>query len=339
MTPVLAPVRPSHPAWLQALPHYDPGYDYQWERYEYASDFTTDPRYLVEDVKMPKGGIQESFEDSKIRMTDYVQERGLFPRRYCQIMEGRLIRDLQAWLARTHGDRLTVADFQDQVSPDMALWVTAVPLPLARSYSALTHGLPMLVMECVSDYSARDPNGTYEEWGSKLVLYAWLEIREYWIYDPTQNPVQFQGYRLVRPGQYQVILEAPEASGAYPSEVLDTVLTVTPDHNLHLWDAARDTWFDRSEVSRAEGLAEGRVQDRIDSFLRALPDTGLPPALQPELARHLERVRPHALSLPLTDIPDGGDLWRTLYQHGGPDRVPAAALWALMPTLPPDPAP
>ncbi len=192
--------RRSHPAWIQALPHYDPEYDYRWDEYIYESDFTTDPGYLVENVKMPQGEVQEKFIDNKPCLVDFVRYRQLFPGQHSCVHSDRLLRRLDRWLATTYGSHPRWERLPDRVSPDLALWVTAVPLPPNDSYSALTEGVPRLVMECVSRHSRRDSAGRYEEWSTKRTLYAWLGIAEYWIYDPTQEPVRWQGYQLVQPG-------------------------------------------------------------------------------------------------------------------------------------------
>ncbi len=338
--------RRAHPAWIQALPHYDPDYDYQWEHYIYESDFTTDPGYLVENVKTPQGEAQEQFEDNKQLVAAFVHYRNLFVGQSCRVIGDRLIRHLDQWLTTTYGAQPEWEQLPERVSPDIALWVTSMPLPLADSYSAAEVGLPRLVMECVSRHSRRDPDGNYEEWSTKYMLYAWLGIPEYWIYDPTQEPVRFQGYRLVKPGIYQAIPAVMDPPGAIPSTILDTALTVTADHTLQLWDMKQGTWFNPDTIIHAQGyavgLAQGRaerlVQERLTGFLRALPDTGLPLPLQADLAAYIERIRGHAMSLPLDIIPDAGTLWQTLYRYGGPDQVPAAVLWALMPPLPNDPA-
>ncbi len=326
--------RRPHPAWLQALPHYDPEYDYRWEEYVYESDFTTDPGYLVANVKTPQSAAQAKFVENKPRLVDFVRYRQLFPGQHSCVRWDRLLQHLDRWLVTMYGPHPRWERLPDRVSPDLALWVTATPLPPDDAYSALTVGVPRLVMECVSRYSRRDSDGCYEEWSTKRTLYAWLGIAEYWIYDPTQEPVRWQGHRLVQPGTYQTIPAAADPRGASPSRVLATTMRVTADHVLQLWDATRDTWFDQSAVAFAQGFAEGLAQGRLDSFLRTLPGTGLPPDLQASLTAYMERLRPHVHALPLAAIPTAGTLWQTLAQHGGPEQVPHDALWALMPPVP-----
>ena len=51
----------SHPAWLQALWHYDPNYAYAPETYEYGPYNTTDPCYIEDGVRLSPNSYHDEF--------------------------------------------------------------------------------------------------------------------------------------------------------------------------------------------------------------------------------------------------------------------------------------
>ena len=94
-------------------------------------------------------------------------------------------------------------------------------------------------------------------------------------------------------------------------------------------------------AGRAEGLTAGRAEGEIVgvlvSFRRALVDSGLDPRLAAEVEAHADRIVEAArrgVRFDLDDIPDAARLLAAIRDGGGPARVSAERIWALLPHIP-----
>ncbi|MDE0670341.1 MAG: hypothetical protein OXH72_01160, partial [Caldilineaceae bacterium] len=90
-------------------------------------------------------------------------------------------------------------------------------------------------------------------------------------------------------------------------------------------------------AGRAEGLAAGEIVGVLVSFRRALADSGLDPRLAAEVEAHADRIVEAArrgVRFDLDDIPDAARLMAAIRDGGGPTRVSAERVWALLPHIP-----
>ena len=94
-------------------------------------------------------------------------------------------------------------------------------------------------------------------------------------------------------------------------------------------------------AGRAEGLtaglAAGEIVGVLVSFRRALADSGLDPRLAAEVEAHADRIVEAAqrgVRFDLDDIPDAARLMAAIRDGGGPARVSAERIWALLPHIP-----
>ena len=98
---------------------------------------------------------------------------------------------------------------------------------------------------------------------------------------------------------------------------------------------------ERHTAGRAEGLtaglAAGEIVGVLVSFRRALADSGLAPRLAAEVETHADRIVEAArrgVRFDLDDIPDAARLMAALRDGGGPAKVSAERIWALLPHIP-----
>ncbi len=94
---------------------------------------------------------------------------------------------------------------------------------------------------------------------------------------------------------------------------------------------------ERHTAGRAEGLAAGEIVGVLVSFRRALADSGLAPRLAAEVETHADRIVEAArrgVRFDLDDIPDAARLMAAIQDGGGPARVSAERVWALLPHIP-----
>ena len=88
---------------------------------------------------------------------------------------------------------------------------------------------------------------------------------------------------------------------------------------------------------RAAGRAEGQIEGVLVSFRRTLADSGLDHRLAAEVEAHADRIVEAArrgVRFDLEDIPDAARLIAAIRDGGGPTRVSAERIWALLPHIP-----
>ena len=94
---------------------------------------------------------------------------------------------------------------------------------------------------------------------------------------------------------------------------------------------------ERHTAGRTEGLAAGQVEGVLVSFRRTLADSGLAPRLAAEVEAHADRIVEAArrgVRFDLDDIPDAARLMAAIRDGGGPAKVSAERIWALLPHIP-----
>ncbi|MXZ23484.1 MAG: Rpn family recombination-promoting nuclease/putative transposase [Caldilineaceae bacterium SB0665_bin_21] len=94
---------------------------------------------------------------------------------------------------------------------------------------------------------------------------------------------------------------------------------------------------ERHTAGLTAGRAEGEIVGVLVSFRRALADSGLDPRLAAEVEAHADRIVEAArrgIRFDLDDIPDAARLMAVIRDGGGPARVSAERIWALLPHIP-----
>ena len=94
---------------------------------------------------------------------------------------------------------------------------------------------------------------------------------------------------------------------------------------------------ERYTAGLAEGRTAGKIAGLLVSFRRALADSGLDPRLAEAVEAHADRIVEAArrgVRFDLDDIPDAAPLIAAIRDGGGPARVSAERIWALLPHIP-----
>ena len=244
---VVAPAR--HPAWLRALWHYDPNYDYDLEHHEYDEFRTTDPYYIDTEVRLsplPEHGV---FLDRAGRnLETFLELRG----RHCPITREVMIQDLEALPAHPGLTRS-----RHRIEPDLAMWPQGTVIAPDRAVSWREQGAPLLVLECLSP-STKDRE-------DNPVIYDLMGVAEYWICSPSDRHPMF-GYQRTEVGEW-LLVEAGSNREAW-SQVLQTRIRTHPVHGFQCQDPVSGNWVEMGrhleakgmEIGRAEGLEVGRAE-------------------------------------------------------------------------------
>ena len=94
---------------------------------------------------------------------------------------------------------------------------------------------------------------------------------------------------------------------------------------------------ERHTAGLTAGRAEGEIVGLLVSFRRALADSGLDHRLAAAVEVHADRIVAAArrgVRFDLEDIPDAARLMAAIRDGGGPARVSAERIWALLPHIP-----
>ena len=153
---------------------------------------------------------------------------------------------------------------RDYVVPDVYAYTRLrQPRGSASTYHLKHDGAPDLVVEIISPSTwGKDVGlGRHTQLRDKKAFYRDIGVTEYWIYDPEgrrkDKTCLFEGFRWTD-GDYQRI--EPDASGRWPSTVLQTHWTVGPPYTvldgrqfplLRLLDPATNGWYLTSEERKA----------------------------------------------------------------------------------------
>ena len=159
---------------IRRLWHYQQGFDYQPDLYDYSDFATTDPAYVVSDVRFMSPS------------TFHVAQLGLWERGV-----DRLVGATGWHVSREVAIRnIPAACFGEDrnngsLNPDLAVWDFPRPAGVLTSYDYEEHGTPVLVMEVVShaDRDIRERDTV-----AKPRYYANMGISEYWVLDRKAEP-------------------------------------------------------------------------------------------------------------------------------------------------------
>lgn len=246
---VVAPAR--HPAWLRALWHYDPHYDYDLELHEYDEFRTTDPYYIDPEVRLTPLPEHSVFLDKAGRNLETFLD---LRERHCPVTREVMIQDLEALPAYPGLTRS-----RHRIEPDLALWPPGIVIAPDRAVSWRKQGAPLLVLECLS------PSTETKDREDNPVIYDLMGVAEYWICSPSDRHPMF-GYQRTDAGAWSAV-EAGANREAW-SPVLQTRIRTHPEQGFQCQDPVTGNWVEMArhleargmEIGRAEGLEVGRAE-------------------------------------------------------------------------------
>ena len=159
-------------------------------------------------------------------------------------------------------------DMDAALVPDLFVALQAPPREGRRSYKLWLEPLPELAMELLSKSTSQ------VDVRSKLRTYAYIGVREYWLFDPNgiELPTPLAGYQL-REGRYQRI--AADPAGRLRSEVLGLDLHVHAGElqfrdpetgkDLRTYDEAEDERLAAERRADAAEYNAGAERSRADA--------------------------------------------------------------------------
>ena len=245
----VAPAR--HPAWLRALWHYDPNYDYDLEHHEYDEFRTTDPYYIEWEVRLSPSPEHSKFLDRADRnLETFLDLRG----RLCPLTREIMIQDLEGLPAHPGLTRS-----RHRIEPDLAMWPPGTVIAPDRAVSWREQGAPLLVLECLS------PSTEAKDRKDNPIIYDLMGVAEYWICSPGNRHPMF-GYQRTEPGAWLPV-EAGANREAW-SPVLQTRIRTHSEHGFQCRDPVTGNWVEMKrhlaargmEIGRAEGVEAGRAE-------------------------------------------------------------------------------
>ncbi len=288
ITPSSEPVSPGldtvRPLW-----HYQPGFDYRPDLYEYNEFDTTDPAYVVLDVQFMTPS------------PDYVAYLG-----NCERGISLLVRPSGWHVSREAGiTGIPAAYFEGDrnhgsLNPDLAVWPFPEPQPRPTSYAYDQHGVPELVLEAVAH---SQPDVTRRDTTDKKIYYANMGIREYWLLNQeavlsAYTLTQESGFTLFR-SRYAPI--TTEAAGLY-STVLGGYLHWQDEVLLYRHDVS-ELWRPLASLDVEESRQEGEVLGELR-------------IISSQLREALGEVNPDAVAHLLS-----------LWTNDPPEQWPSLAAW------------
>ena len=134
----------------------------------------------------------------------------------------------------------------------------------------------------------------------------------------------------LRDDQGRLLLDAARLDDSRPLSEVERDMETAQEHLLR-----------QLAEQRAEGRTEGQVAGILASFQRTLATSGLDRRLAEDVAAYAAQIVEAArrgVHFDLDHIPDGGQLLVVIQEGGGPARVPAERIWALLPHIPEDDA-
>ena len=236
-------VTPAHPAWLRALWHYDPNYDYDLEHHEYDEFRTTDPYYIDTEVRLSPTPEHSVFLDLAGRnLETFLKLSG----RHCPITREVPIQDLEALPAHPGLIRS-----RHRIEPDLAMWPPGTVIAPDRAVSWREQGAPLLVLECLS------PSTKTKDREDNPIIYELMGVAEYWICSPSDRHPMF-GYQRTDAGEW-ISVGAGVNREAW-SQVLQTRVRTDPVHGFQCQDPVTGNWVDMERHLQAKGVDIGRAE-------------------------------------------------------------------------------
>ncbi len=262
---------------IRALSHYRPDYDYCPERYRYTEWETTDPHYVVFQVRMMSPTREHG--EAMVHMRNALQVLV----RSAAAPEVHVSLDVD--IAGIPGDFFAGPRHTSTLRPDLSLWAGPPPARPLSSYRYDRDGAPLLVVEVVShsDAEVRD-----NDWQIKMETYARMGVREYWIVDE-QLEDTLQGFTLDGAdgvprslARYRAI--AADAAGGRASAVLGASLR-WGEGDVQRWHEDWGTWVRAVHIPVME--AELKTWGRL---LHRILDAAAPGAAEQVLRHWAQRV-------------------------------------------------
>lgn len=293
---------------LRKLRHYRPDYPYQPDLFYYGEFSTSDPAYVVEDVRLMSSGqhsdILKGLQSALVLLAGGPE----FACAYREVDIYDIPREIFGSERHAEG----------RLIPDLTLWSDPDPLGGA-SYLRYDPDLrPQLAVEVVShgspDYAVHDKE-------RKAAYYARMGITEYWVVDwlDVELPLRIlclpdaprPGVDIQRVYRPQPRLERPDGPPALRSLALPNVMlrwdeTVeSVSGRLQVFERETDNWRPLAELpeavrhaeGRAEGRREGIRQNQMDN-MRVILNNVLP---ESQLTSLIEAWRRSARPLPGTE--------------------------------------
>ncbi len=244
---------------IRALSHYRPGYDYRPEQYRYTETHTTDPDYVVLEVRMmsPTREHGEALDHMRNALHILVRRAATV----LHVSREVIIVGIPGHLFPT--DRHTAA-----LEPDLSVWAGPPPAAPFPSYRYARDGVPLLTVEVVS-HSDRERQDN--DWYKKRFVYAGMGIREYWIVDDSL-PDPLRGFTL--DGLDGTVCSLPQyrpltvdAEGGQDSLVLDASLRWA-EGDLQCWCANRGAWLRVTDIPILQAERKGELQGELKGELK-----------------------------------------------------------------------
>ncbi len=235
--------------WLRELTHYQAGYAYCPERHEYTEVHTSDPHYVIPDLKI----MSPSREHGNTLDQCSNALKILKPPATSDVHISR-----EVTIVGIPGTFFTAPRHTGNLNPDLAVWAGPPPPPPGLSYAYAVWGAPLLVLEVVS-HSTQEVQDN--DWHHKHYAYARMGVREYWILDEAAA-VPLTGFTLdaldgtpCALSQYRRI--APDAEGGVESQVLGMWLRWQAEA-LECRSQPLGIWIVIEEIPIMQGRREGR---------------------------------------------------------------------------------
>lgn len=287
---------PAHPAWLRALWHYDPNYDYDLEHHEYDEFRTTDPYYIDTEVRLSPLPEHSMFLDRAGRNLETFLE---LREQHCPVTREVMIQDLEALPAHPGLTRS-----RHRIEPDLAMWPPGTVIVPDRAVSWREQGTPLLVLECLS------PSTETKDREDNPVIYHLMGVAEYWICSPSDRHPMF-GYQRTEAGEW-ISVEAGANREAW-SPVLQTRIRTDSVHGFQCQDPVTGNWVEMArhleakgmeigrvegmEIGRAEGMETGKAEGKRETLLELARSLHPTPAEYQAFVRELDQT-------PWTEWPD-----------------------------------
>lgn len=275
---VVAPAR--HPAWLRALWHYDPGYDYDLEHHEYDEFRTTDPYYIDPEVRLTPLPEHSVFLDRAGRNLETFLE---LREQHCPVTREVMIQDLEA--LPTHPG---LTRSRHRIEPDLAMWPPGTLIAPDRAVSWREQGAPLLVLECLS------PSTETKDREDNPIIYDLMGVAEYWICSPSDRHPMF-GYQRTEAGEW-ISVEAGANRDAW-SPVLQTRIRTDSVHGFQCQDPVTGNWVEMARHLEAKGIEIGKAETKREALLELARSLHPTPAKYQAFVRELDQT-------PWTEWPD-----------------------------------
>ncbi len=280
--------RLAHPALWRAglvrLSHYAPDYEYD-VAHEYERDWTTDPDYGAEGVK-----LLDYDEDGFVspNATRHGSLIALIVQALRDVLGNRVANEPELHFHQRIGEILGLLTGErkgkKQVVPDLAVLPPelAWPADMERGKRGrvlhLERGdpVPELVTEVLS------PTSEKRDFEDKMALYAALGIAEYLVIESGEPPDPFQGepeippaiwlYRLESSGVYRLVADSSESF-----RICGTLVRLLqPEAGkmpvFQWWDENQELWRDPAGDRERRGFRLGALRNSLKFLDAVLPD-------------------------------------------------------------------